>query len=590
MKKIVFSILMLLTGCFSSIHAQETVINDTVRCEDCDSAARPQPTDDRYRVVTNRFWDNWFVLGNIGGHVFLGDYGSVGKFSGLLSPDINVGVGKWFTPGIGAKLQFGISNSRGYSKEPTHFTYGEQLTADDGTPYWKSKNKWWDFNVSAMFNLSRLFCGYEGKESDKLMNQFIVSVGIGALHHRAIEAQRNEWSGHFELQYSRFFDKKKSLSLDLKARAMLYQTNFDGITLKKNGEDSRWFDANIGLSVGVTYYFKKRHWDRCLPCERPVYNINQTVVMPANDCPEYGIMEFYVFFPNNYSGRNDAPTISGAPVNAIDYLASGVFTQMRFENTDAVASRLNSNVPLTGLRTSDIPTGKATSSTDIAGISYGYEMSSSPISMSMDANSMDAFKEKMGYYYAPVYSGNNTWYYRVDRATATQRLISAENYKETQSFSLNAHSGLDIVKNNMNPDADAELFSFADVYGAIENNGGNVARAVDNSAMNKVKEILTKGRVIYVVAEGLATSQDNFIGENAKGVGLERNKSLAYNRAYTVVNWLKGNPNFKNVPSNIFAVNALIDPIINVDDESVQGLNPKLGRSVKVRIHYAIEK
>lgn len=590
MKKIVFSILMLLTGCFSSIHAQETVINDTVRCEDCDSAARPQPTDDRYRVVTNRFWDNWFVLGNIGGHVFLGDYGSVGKFSGLLSPDINVGVGKWFTPGIGAKLQFGISNSRGYSKEPTHFTYGEQLTTDDGTAYWKSKNKWWDFNVSAMFNLSRLFCGYEGKESDKLMNQFIASVGIGALHHRAIEAQRNEWSGHFELQYSRFFDKKKSLSLDLKARAMLYQTNFDGITLKKNGENSRWFDANIGLSVGVTYYFKKRHWDRCLPCERPVYNINQTVVMPANDCPEYGIMEFYVFFPNNYSGRNDAPTIAGAPVNAIDYLASGIFTQMRFEDTDAVASRLNSNVPLTGLRTSDIPTGKATSSTVIAGISYGYEMSSSPISMSMDANSMDAFKEKMGYYYAPVYSVNNTWYYRVDRATATQRLISAENYKETQSFSLNAHSGLDIVKNNMNPDADAELFSFADVYGAIENNGGNVARAVDNSAMNKVKEILTKGRVIYVVAEGLATSQDNFIGENAKGVGLERNKSLAYNRAYTVVNWLKGNPNFKNVPSNIFAVNALIDPIINVDDESVQGLNPKLGRSVKVRIHYAIDK
>ncbi len=80
-------------------------------------------------------------------------------------------------------------------------------------------------NVSAMFNLSRLFCGYEGKESDKLMNQFIASMGIGILHHRDIEAQRNEWSGHIELQYSRFFNKKKNFSLDLKARAMLYQTN-----------------------------------------------------------------------------------------------------------------------------------------------------------------------------------------------------------------------------------------------------------------------------------------------------------------------------------------------------------------------------
>ena len=172
--------------------------------------------------------------------------------SGLLSPELNIGVGKWFTPGIGVKLQFGISNSRGYSKEPTYYTYGGQKTADDGTPYWKSKMKWWDLSASAMFNLSRLFCGYEGKDSDKLMNQFIASVGIGALHHWGIDEQRNEWSGHLELQYSRFFSRKKNFSLDLKARATLYQTNFDGITVKSNGEDSHWFDANVGLSVGFT--------------------------------------------------------------------------------------------------------------------------------------------------------------------------------------------------------------------------------------------------------------------------------------------------------------------------------------------------
>ncbi len=123
MKKIVFSIMMLLGYSLSSVCAQETVSMDTVRCESCDSLTRLQPTDDRYRIVTNRFWDNWFVLGNIGGHAFFGDYGSVGDFSGLLSPDFNVGVGKWFTPGIGAKLQFGLSNSRGFSEERTYFTY-----------------------------------------------------------------------------------------------------------------------------------------------------------------------------------------------------------------------------------------------------------------------------------------------------------------------------------------------------------------------------------------------------------------------------------------------------------------------------------
>ena len=37
------------------------------------------------------------------------------------------------------------------------------------------------------------------------------------------------------------------------------------------------------------------------------------------------------------------------------------------------------------------------------------------------------------------------------------------------------------------------------------------------------------------------------------------------------------------------AINALNDPIIRVDDDSVQGLNAKMRRCVKVRIHYVID-
>jgi hypothetical protein len=105
------------------------------------------------------------------------------------------------------------------------------------------------------------------------MNQFIFSAGIGTVHQHKIKAQRNEWSGHLELQYSRFFDKEKKFSLDLKAQGMFCQTNFDGIVLKKDGKKSVWWDANLGFSVGFTYYIKKRHWDRCLPGAAPVYNI-----------------------------------------------------------------------------------------------------------------------------------------------------------------------------------------------------------------------------------------------------------------------------------------------------------------------------
>lgn len=582
MKKAMFFILALLMM-YGGASAQ-TVVSDTVIGE---TAVQPQPTDDHYRVVTNRFWDNWFVFGEVGYHAFAGDYGSVDDFGGLLSPDFKIGVGKWFTPGIGAKIQFGMGASKGYSKEETMWATGEQLTADDGTPYWKTKNKWLDFSVNAMFNLSRLFCGYEGKESDKLMNQFIASVGIGALHHYDIAAQRNEWSGHFELQYSRFFSKKKDISLDVKAHAILYQTNFDGITNKTNGEDSRWFDANVGLSVGLTYYFKKRHWDRCLQCEEPVYITN--TILPEPNCPEYKTMVFYVFFPNNYSGRDDAPIVKGSSVNAIDYLASGIFTQKRFADTDAVASALASGRSLASFKTEDLPTVKA-NKCEADGIARGYEMSSSPISLDMDAASMNEFKNKAGFYYAPIYSGDKTWYYRVDNETSTQKLISAENYKESTSYGLNAHSGLDVVKQNMKLDDEADLYSFADIYAAVEGDGGYISGFADTTTVAELKNIFENGRIQFVSAEGLATSQDNYVGEDAENVGLERNKALAYNRARTVIQWLKDSGVFKNIGRNSFSLNALTDPISTVNDKSTRGLNAKLNRCVKVRINYVIEK
>ena len=582
-KKLI-SVLLLACCSLCGLKAQEIIKSDTVRCESCEVISQGQPTDDRYRVVTNRFWDNWFVLGNVGAHAFFGDYGTLGGLSDKISPNFSIGFGKWFTPGIGAKVQFGMSDSKGFSKEENWFTYGDPMQTADGTNYWRNKMVWSNFNINAMFNLSRLFRGYEGKISDELMNQFILSTGIGAVHQRKIKAQRNEWSGHLELQYSRFFDKEKKFSLDLKAQGMFCQTNFDAIVNKKNGEKSSWWDINTGFSVGFTYYFKKRHWDRCLPGGAPIYNINQTIIMPENKCPEYGTMVFYVFFPNNYSGRDDAPTNVDATVNAIDYLASGFHTQTKFDNADAVAKHLGMNQSLARLRTSDI------SVDEDAVMGSGYEMSDTPISLHMHADSMKVFKEKNGYYYSPIYQGANVWNYRVDRATASQRLLKEENYKDNQSYSLNARGGMDIVKKNMNPDADAEVFSFADVYGAIENREGHVAKVSDDAAVQKIQEIFTQGNVLYVVAEGYATSQDNFIGEDAVNVGLERNKTLAYNRAFTVVNWLKGNDKMKNVPEYAYSVNALVNPIIHVKDESVLGLTPKLSRCVKVRIHYVINK
>lgn len=583
MKRLLLSAVLLMS--YIGISAQDMMIKDSTK------VVVEQPTDDKFRVVTNRFWDNWFVFGNVGAHLFSGDYSSAGDFSDRISPDLFVGVGKWFTPTIGAKIQFGGFESKGFSKEQNVWNVGSPLKTDDGTTYWKTKIKWWDLSANVMFNLSRMFKGYEGLNSDKLKNQFILSAGIGTLHHFDTGGpQLNEWSGHLELQYSRFFTKEKKWSLDAKLHGIFYQTNFDDIVIKENykKEGSHWWDTNVGLSVGVTYYFNKRGWERCTAAENIIYDIVPVPAPIVEKCPEYKTMTFYIFYPNNYSGRNDAPIVKDAEVNAIDYLAGGIFTQKKFEDNEAVASRIADNRPLNNLATTDVQTEKAIAANAIDGTVRGYELASSPISLSMNPEDMKAFEEKAGYYYAPVYDGQKAWYYRIDNETKGQRLLNAENYKENESYGLNGRNGLQLIKQNMKIEEGTQLFSFADVYAALEGNTGYISQYADAEAVKELQKIFSEGNILHIQAEGLATSQDNYIGEDAENVGINRNKTLSFNRAMSAIEWLKGNPNVK-VSDDKYSINALAEPIGKVDDKSTQGLNAKLNRCVKVQIQYIIK-
>lgn len=586
MKKLLTLVLLLLTTL--SLQAQimiegeeyQLVKTDTTRMAIGGSGDLSQPTDDVYRVVTNRFWDNWFVFGNVGAHAFFGDYAGVGKFSHRITPDFYVGAGKWFTPGIGAKVQFGLSNSKSYTMQETNYMYGQPLHTSKGEEYWKTKIKWWDMSINAMFNLSRLFKGYEGLDSDRLMNQFILSTGIGATHHFDTGGpQLNEWSGHLEFQYSRFFTPAKKWSLDLRFHGVFYQTNFDRID---HHDNSNWFDSNLGFNVGVTYYFQKRGWERCLV---PEYEFDQTINLYANRpqaCDQYGTFTFYIFFPNNYSGRNDAPIVADAPVNAIDYLAGGLFTQKKFSDNSAVRARLNNGSTLRVLKTQDIPTTE-----DTGRWSMGYELGSTPLSLSMEADSLQAFYDAEGYYYAPIYDGPRAWYYRVDDATRSQNLADEANYRENTSYGLNAHSGLSIIQEHLPVSEGSDLYSFADVYAALEGSEGNISRYADPAAVVALQHIFRNGRILDVHAEGLATSQDNYTGQDAAQIGFERNNTLAFHRAKTAIQWLKGNNRFGKTGVD-FVINALASPIGEVKDSSTRGLNAKLNRCVKVQVRYMI--
>jgi len=570
-----------------------------------DYVPRRQPTDDQYRVVTNRFWHNWWVSADIGAHTFRGDWSGNGKFRETLSPSFTVGVGKWFTPGFGIKGQFGLGDSRGFTQLWTPYALGSEdkpMYKRDGTPYWKMKTKWWDINANVVLNLSRILYAWEGYGSDERFNQFFLTLGIGAVHHydnpqgnwrtkppytgtargKAYGDPHNEWYGNVELQYSRFFNKNKAWSLDVKLRGRFYETHFDLSPI----EDKRW-DYNLGLSIGATYYIKQRGWERCIPGDDVNYFI--TVPAPATvvkDCPEYRTFTFYIFYPNNYSGRNDAPVVADADVHSMDYLAGGIFTQKRFKSNAAVDSRLKSGASLHSLKVEDVPTEKATFTENPTGVTRGYEMSNKPLSLNMDADEMQAFEDVAGYYYAPIYEADKTWCYRIDDETRTQTLLSRDNYKETASYGLNAHAGLSTVRENMPLEEGTTLYSFADVYAALVGEGGYIGNFSDKQAVNAIRDILKNAHILHVQAEGLATSQDNYTGENAEAVGLDRNRTLSHYRAFSAIKWLRESGKFGDLKQGDFSINVLSEPIGRVDDKSTRGLKAKLNRCARITIKY----
>ncbi len=582
------------------------VYRDTVNFEPRTVNVEKDSILNRHRVVTNGFGRNWFVYGTAGAHSFRGDFSNDGPFKGTISPDFSVGIGKWLIPGLALKLEFTRSSSRGYTEPFTlhngysyyPYGYGDEIAKQGGGTYKKMTTGWWDLAALVSLNLTRLYHGYEGIGNRDLMGQWMLNLGIGGVHHLGFEQQYgsdNEWSGHAELQYSQFFNTNKRVSLDLKARALVYQTNHDLIYGQVGGA-ARKFDSNLGLDVGFTFYLDKNRnngWSRgmtSLTREKFVEReITIVKVKEAEAQAKRGMITFYVFYPNNYSGRNDAPNIPDATVNAIDYLAGGIFTQKQYEDVDKVASRLDRGASLNGLKAIDLPTERADQDFEIDFIPRGYEMlQDTPMSLSLKAEDMNAFKEKTGFYYAPIYDGLHTWQYRIDDATLRQQLISNDNYLETATYGLNAHSGLQTIRDYFNVGGGEELVSFADVYAAINSNKGYVSRFADDATVARINHILNNGEILLIQVEGTATSQDNFTGADAKQVGIDRNTALSNNRANTVINWLKGNENMRSVSSQILPGNCMDSGIKPVTDKSTRGLDAKMNRRVKVQIIYAL--
>lgn len=216
--------------------------------------AQVKEQSDKYAVITNRFWSNWFASVNGGAQIYFGEFDKLMRYNDRISPALDIAIGKWFTPGIGTRLMYSGFYTKGATKNKTFAT---KTFVDKPKLLYEQKIEMMNLHADVMFNASNLLFGYNPKR----FYNFIPYAGIGCFI--AWEKERN-------LKYGLIggllntFKICPGLDLNLDIRGAILDDDFD----QETGGFAK--DGLATVSLGITCYFKRINWKK--PNNRVVNN------------------------------------------------------------------------------------------------------------------------------------------------------------------------------------------------------------------------------------------------------------------------------------------------------------------------------
>ena len=201
------------------------------------------------KVVTNSFWNNWFISVGGGVQFYFGDHERQLNFKELVSPAIDVAVGKWFSPEIGARLMYSGFAIRGATQSGVH-SLGTPIESQPWDGKWLENSRFGFYNIHAdvLFNLSNIIGGYKTR-----VYNISPYVGLGVIGTRQ-EPKTTEVAVNGGIMNT--FRVSPALDINLDIRGLVTTDNFDGEVGGRSGE------GLLAVTVGLTYKFKERGWER----------------------------------------------------------------------------------------------------------------------------------------------------------------------------------------------------------------------------------------------------------------------------------------------------------------------------------------
>ncbi len=204
----------------------------------------------KFSVATNSFWSNWFITAGGDYNVFYSDE-EAGRDLGLSkSPfkqfrstfGFGVGVGKWFTPGIGLRTKF-------------NGLWGKTVNTEDNALNKRGMKHYWTINEQVMFNMSNLLCGY----SDTRVWNVIPYIGAGVLHNMTSHIYSMDVNAGIMNTWR--LCKKVDLFLDLSLVAT-EACSYADADLEPTKTFFKNMDKIVSAEVGLKFNLGKATWEK----------------------------------------------------------------------------------------------------------------------------------------------------------------------------------------------------------------------------------------------------------------------------------------------------------------------------------------
>ena len=150
-----------------------------------------QTESDSTEVRTNNeeVRNNWFVSASAGPQILFSDHDKQINFGRRISPALDIAVGKWFKPWVGARLMYSGLSVKGATQNGAHTT-GEDIKEKPQSEYWLEYQKFnmYHIHADALFDLTNVFDEYN---PERFYN-CIVYAGIGVAMGNAADEVKAE--------------------------------------------------------------------------------------------------------------------------------------------------------------------------------------------------------------------------------------------------------------------------------------------------------------------------------------------------------------------------------------------------------------